>query len=165
MTETPAIVQTDWNGAAMQRRIRRRYAAERRFKWLGLSAILLSAGFLAFLLFTMIGNGMSGFTRTKYGWTSTRARQPVPGSGGMSAASGRAGIASAISIRRYPRRARRLMVRGRGIFFRRSAPAPARRGSGRSVDSWRPAQPMAAGLDRSRCLREAPRVSRIGSRA
>ncbi len=46
----------------MQRRIRRRYAAERRFRMLGLGAILISAGFLALLLFIMIGNGIRGFT-------------------------------------------------------------------------------------------------------
>ncbi|MGH6781242.1 MAG: DUF3333 domain-containing protein, partial [Sphingomonadaceae bacterium] len=43
----PARVPTDWNGAAMQSRIRRRYAAERRFKALGLISILASAAFLA----------------------------------------------------------------------------------------------------------------------
>ena len=41
---------TDWAGAAMQRRIRKRYAAERRFRLIGLGAVLLSAGFLTFLL-------------------------------------------------------------------------------------------------------------------
>ena len=46
-------------------RIRRRYAAERRFRLLGLGAILLSAGFLAFLLFTMMANGARGFTQTE----------------------------------------------------------------------------------------------------
>ena len=56
---------TDWAGAAMQRRIRKRYAAERRFKLIGLGAVLLSAGFLAFLLVTMIGNGARGFTQTE----------------------------------------------------------------------------------------------------
>ncbi|SMF77697.1 phosphate ABC transporter permease PstA [Allosphingosinicella indica] len=56
---------TDWKGAAMQRRIRRRYAAERRFRLMGLLAILLSVGFLAFLLLTMVGNGARGFTQTE----------------------------------------------------------------------------------------------------
>ncbi|MBR0553966.1 phosphate ABC transporter permease PstA [Sphingomonadaceae bacterium LXI357] len=49
----------------MQRRIRRRYAAERRFKFFGLAAIVLSAGFLAFLLIVMVSNGIGGFTRTE----------------------------------------------------------------------------------------------------
>jgi phosphate transport system permease protein len=56
---------TDWKSDAMRRRIARRYASERRFRLLGLSAVVLSAGFLAFLLFTMIGNGARGFTRTE----------------------------------------------------------------------------------------------------
>lgn len=49
----------------MQRRIARRYAAERRFRGLGLGAVALSAGFLAFLLFTMIAQGVGGFTATQ----------------------------------------------------------------------------------------------------
>ena len=39
----PARRPTDWNSAAMQARIRRRYAAERRFRYTGLAAMLLSA--------------------------------------------------------------------------------------------------------------------------
>jgi phosphate transport system permease protein len=42
----------------MQQRIRRRYAAERRFRMIGLGAVLLSAAFLAFLLITMLANGV-----------------------------------------------------------------------------------------------------------
>ena len=56
---------TDWSGETMQKRIRRRYAAERRFRLLGLSAILVSAGFLAFLLVTMLSNGVRGFTQSE----------------------------------------------------------------------------------------------------
>ena len=56
---------TDWQGADMQKRIARRYAAERRFKAIGLGAIMLSAGFLAFLLVVMVGNGFRGFTQTE----------------------------------------------------------------------------------------------------
>ena len=66
MSETASPrAPTDWKGNAMQRRIRRRYAAERRFRWLGLSAILISAAFLAFLLVTMIGKGAGGFRQTE----------------------------------------------------------------------------------------------------
>ena len=60
-----ARTPTDWNADAMQRRIRRRYAAERRFRLIGLGAILLSAGFLAFLLVTMLGKGIGGFAQTQ----------------------------------------------------------------------------------------------------
>jgi phosphate transport system permease protein len=56
---------TDWKTDVMQQRIRRRYAAERRFRLVGLFAILLSAGFLAFLLITMMSNGLRGFTQTE----------------------------------------------------------------------------------------------------
>ncbi len=56
---------TDWKTGAMQQRIRRRYSAERRFRLLGLGAVMLSAGFLVFLLVTMLGNGIKGFTQTE----------------------------------------------------------------------------------------------------
>lgn len=56
---------TDWASNTMQARIRKRYASEKRFKALGLIAVVLSASFLAFLLFTMLGNGVKGFTRTE----------------------------------------------------------------------------------------------------
>jgi phosphate transport system permease protein len=55
---------TDWKGGVMQDRIARRYAAERRFRRIGFGAVALSGLFLAFLLFTMIGNGLRGFTYT-----------------------------------------------------------------------------------------------------
>lgn len=63
-TPPPERAPTDWRTDAMQRRVRRRYAAERRFRLLGLGAIVLSAGFLLFLLVTMLGNGIRGFQRT-----------------------------------------------------------------------------------------------------
>ncbi len=56
---------TDWRTPAMRRRIARRYAAERRFRLLGLGAIVASAGFLAFLIFTMLAQGLGGFTETR----------------------------------------------------------------------------------------------------
>jgi phosphate transport system permease protein len=65
MTDAVERAPTDWQGSRMSGRIRRRYAAERRFRWIGLGAILLSAGFLALLLFTMVSNGARGFTRTE----------------------------------------------------------------------------------------------------
>src|SRR5688572_29097861 len=65
LAAAPARQPTDWKTDAMQKRIRKRYASERNFRLLGLSAVLLSAFFLAFLLFTMIGNGARGFTQTE----------------------------------------------------------------------------------------------------
>lgn len=56
---------TDWRTDAMQRRIRRRYAAERRFRLMGLAAVVLSGAFLAFLLITMMVSGVRGFQRTE----------------------------------------------------------------------------------------------------
>ena len=56
---------TDWRGAAMQRHIRARYAAERRFRLAGLAAAVLSAAFLAFLLATMVMRGATGFLETR----------------------------------------------------------------------------------------------------
>ncbi|HEX8484592.1 phosphate ABC transporter permease PstA [Sphingomonas sp.] len=49
----------------MQARIRRRYGAERRFRLLGLAAVIMSAAFLAYLLVTMIAQGAAGFTSTR----------------------------------------------------------------------------------------------------
>lgn len=46
-------------------RIRRRYAAERRFKALGFASVLFSALVLAFLLFTMTSNALGGFKRAE----------------------------------------------------------------------------------------------------
>ncbi len=63
--DAPARVPTDWTTPAMQRRIRRRYAAERRFRLMGLGAVILSAGFLAFLIVTMLAQGLGGFTETR----------------------------------------------------------------------------------------------------
>jgi len=56
---------TDWNGQIMQKRIARRYRAERRFKAMGFLAVALSTVFLAFLLFNMLGQGLRGFQRTE----------------------------------------------------------------------------------------------------
>ncbi len=56
---------TDWNGNVMQKRIARRYAAERRFKAMGFIAVALSTIFLVFLLVTMLGQGVRGFQRTE----------------------------------------------------------------------------------------------------
>ncbi|HTM96642.1 MAG TPA: phosphate ABC transporter permease PstA [Croceibacterium sp.] len=51
--------------AAFEARLRKRYAAEKRFKALGLGAILFSVAVLAFLLVTMTMNGIGGFQRTE----------------------------------------------------------------------------------------------------
>jgi phosphate transport system permease protein len=47
-------------GAATAKRLARRHRAERRFRLLGLAAVVLSLGFLALLLVIMVGNGLRG---------------------------------------------------------------------------------------------------------
>jgi phosphate transport system permease protein len=61
MTELIAPTRT----AVFEARLKKRYAAERRFKALGLAAILFSVAVLAFLLVTMTINGLSGFQRAE----------------------------------------------------------------------------------------------------
>src|SRR5215213_823607 len=56
---------TRWTDGSMDRRLRKRYAAERRFRFFGLLAIGLSVAFLAFLLVTMAWRGLGGFTHTE----------------------------------------------------------------------------------------------------
>ncbi len=51
---------SSWSTPEATARLGKRYARERRFKALGLAAILVSLGFLAFLLVTMLANGLSG---------------------------------------------------------------------------------------------------------
>jgi phosphate transport system permease protein len=68
---------TDWNGEAMRRRIARRYAAERRFRLMGLCAVLISAGFLAFLLISMGANGARGFMSTQIELPVDFPRSPI----------------------------------------------------------------------------------------
>jgi len=52
-----------WTDGSMTARVRKRYAAERRFKLFGFGAVALSVLFLAFLLITMAAKGLGGFTR------------------------------------------------------------------------------------------------------
>ena len=65
MTDPLVRIPTDWKSDDRRARIARRYRGERLFRATGLFAILLSAGFLAFLLITMVSNGARGFTRTE----------------------------------------------------------------------------------------------------
>jgi len=51
-----------WADKAMQARVRRRYAAERRFKALGIAAIGVSVAFLLFLLVNMGAKGLGGLS-------------------------------------------------------------------------------------------------------
>jgi len=49
-----------WQSDAMNARLKKRYAAERRFKAMGLIAIFTSMAFLVFLLVTMLYEGLGG---------------------------------------------------------------------------------------------------------
>ncbi|MEX6724507.1 phosphate ABC transporter permease PstA [Parapedomonas caeni] len=60
-----ALTPTDWTSPAMVARIRQRYAREARFKAMGLVALVISALFLAFLLYSIAGNGLTGFQSTE----------------------------------------------------------------------------------------------------
>lgn len=51
---------SNWQSPAATTRLKKRYAAERRFRALGLVAIILSMLFLATLLFAMLKNGITG---------------------------------------------------------------------------------------------------------
>jgi phosphate transport system permease protein len=44
--------------------LKRRHAAERRFRIIGLAAVCIALGFLALLLFTILSNGLSAFNQT-----------------------------------------------------------------------------------------------------
>jgi phosphate transport system permease protein len=60
-----APTPTDWSSPEMRARIAARYRTERLFRFTGLAALMLAAGFLAFLLYTIAGNGLGGFQRTE----------------------------------------------------------------------------------------------------
>jgi phosphate transport system permease protein len=55
---------SSWQSPDMARRLKKRYASERRFKLLGLFAITLSLLFLAVLLVMMLRNGIGGLTQS-----------------------------------------------------------------------------------------------------
>lgn len=61
----PERQPTDWASPAMRSRIAARYRAERNFRRLGAAALVIAASFLAFLLFTIVRDGWSGFLRTE----------------------------------------------------------------------------------------------------
>ena len=49
----------------VNRGLKRRYRAERRFKLYGVTAIVLSLAFLALLFITIVGKGYSAFRQTE----------------------------------------------------------------------------------------------------
>ncbi|MCH8684330.1 phosphate ABC transporter permease PstA [Pedomonas mirosovicensis] len=70
MTSRPAEEETmqrptDWKSPEMVARIRKRYRSEKLFRTMGLVALTFAGAFLAFLLFTMVRNGLPGFEATE----------------------------------------------------------------------------------------------------
>ena len=90
-----ARVPTNWASPDMQGRIRKRYAAERRFKILGILAVTLSVAFLAFLLFTMVSRGLSGFAETRISLPIDFTAAPGGSDPAMVRADGAAALANA----------------------------------------------------------------------
>jgi phosphate transport system permease protein len=66
------------NAVASNARLRRRYAAERRFRLIGLLAVAVSLLFLAVLLGTMAWKGLSGFAQTEARLTIDFPRAALP---------------------------------------------------------------------------------------
>jgi len=135
---------TDWRADAMQRRIRRRYAAERRFRLLGLAAVLLSAGFLVFLLATMLTNGIGGFSRTeiklpvdfpKAGLTIDPARLSGPGADLALAGAGIQGATEGAAIAAFGKDGDRLLSDGAWLSVRAAVKADPRLLQGRATIS------------------------------
>lgn len=58
--QSPETVTGPWQSPEMVKRLARRHAAERRFRALGLAAIVVSLLFLALLLVIMVENGLGG---------------------------------------------------------------------------------------------------------
>jgi len=65
MSEEAATMRAPTRTAAFEARLKKRYAAERRFKAIGLGAIVFSIAVLVFLLGTMTINGIGGFQRVE----------------------------------------------------------------------------------------------------
>ncbi|HEU4821591.1 MAG TPA: phosphate ABC transporter permease PstA [Qipengyuania sp.] len=66
MSDAPSLpAAAAARGEAFAGRLKKRYAAERRFKALGLGAVLFSVAVLVFLLGTMLWNGLGGFQRVE----------------------------------------------------------------------------------------------------
>lgn len=64
-TGAPALRRHDWNSEAHLRRVRSRYAANRRMQIYGLLAIALSVGLLGTLLVSLAATGYKAFYQTK----------------------------------------------------------------------------------------------------
>ncbi|WP_299309513.1 phosphate ABC transporter permease PstA [uncultured Croceicoccus sp.] len=64
-TTTSVDAQREARNARIAARLKKRYAAEKRFKYLAMGSVIFSALVLAFLLFVMTSNGIAGFSRAE----------------------------------------------------------------------------------------------------
>jgi phosphate transport system permease protein len=108
----------------MQKRIAARYSAERRFRTLGLTAIVMSAGFLAYLLISMLHDGLAGFTRTEIAMRIDFPTAPI--------------VLDPASLRRAPTPMPRSprSFPGRASPIRRRRRTSARTASGSRASAW-----------------------------
>jgi phosphate transport system permease protein len=61
----PPRKPTDWHSPEMEAKLKKRYASERNFRLIGLTAVIISVTFLAYLLLSMTANSLGGFTRSE----------------------------------------------------------------------------------------------------
>jgi phosphate transport system permease protein len=64
MTDIPASAAARHTGTEAQKRLAKRYAAERRFKAYGMTALAFAIGALFLLLWTILSNGATAFVQT-----------------------------------------------------------------------------------------------------
>ena len=57
-------VSVDWSSDALQVRRKRRYAADRRLQYYGITAVVIALGLLATLIISLVSTGYSAFTQT-----------------------------------------------------------------------------------------------------
>jgi phosphate transport system permease protein len=65
VVDRPTANARDWGDADVQRRIKRRYAKDRRLQAYGITAILLAVGLLGLLLGSIVMNGYTAFVQSK----------------------------------------------------------------------------------------------------
>ena len=65
MSDAGAITRPNWKSPEMAARRRKRYAADRRLRWMGLGAITFAIGFLVILVASLLNTGASAFVQTK----------------------------------------------------------------------------------------------------
>lgn len=65
MNSSHSGTPTNWDSPAMQRRLKRRYRQERRFRATGVISLVLAASFLIYLLADIVSKGWSGFQATQ----------------------------------------------------------------------------------------------------